>query len=76
MQALRAVVCSWAVVIGFVAVTRPALRAESDGPTLVVDDDRVQCPTAGFTKIQDAVNAAPAGATIRVCAGTYPEQVS
>ncbi|MHB8576659.1 MAG: right-handed parallel beta-helix repeat-containing protein [Dehalococcoidia bacterium] len=44
--------------------------------TLVVDDDRVQCPDATFTHIQDAVNAAPAGATILVCAGTYIEQVT
>src|ERR1700738_1538108 len=47
-----------------------------DGKILLVDDDKVQCPTATFTKIQDAVNAAPNGATIRVCAGTYKEQVT
>jgi parallel beta-helix repeat protein len=47
-----------------------------DGKTLLVDDDKVQCPTATFTKIQDAVNAASNGATIRVCAGTYKEQVT
>jgi len=29
-----------------------------------------------FNTIQDAVNAAPAGATILVCPGTYPEQVT
>lgn len=48
---------------------------------LVVDDDgkatfnncNAQAPT--FMRIQDAVNAAPAGTTIRVCPGTYPEQV-
>jgi hypothetical protein len=42
----------------------------------VVDDDKVECPNAGFTHIQDAVNAASPGATIRVCKGTYVEQVS
>jgi parallel beta-helix repeat protein len=47
-----------------------------NGKTLLVDDDKVQCPTATFTKIQDAVNAASSGATIRVCAGTYREQVT
>src|ERR1700676_3465112 len=43
--------------------------------TLVVDDDRVQCPNAGFTSIQAAVNAATAGDRINVCPGSYREQV-
>jgi len=41
--------------------------------TLQVDDDKVQCPGAAYTTIQDAVNAASPGDTIDVCAGTYPE---
>ena len=44
--------------------------------TILVDDDHVQCPTATFVSIQDAVNHAPSGAHIRVCAGTYVEQVA
>jgi parallel beta-helix repeat protein len=47
-----------------------------DSKTLLVDDDKVQCPTAAFTKIQDAVSAAANGDTIRVCAGVYKEQVT
>lgn len=43
--------------------------------TLVVDDDKVQCPNAGFTSIQAAVNAASSGDRINVCPGTYREQV-
>ena len=43
---------------------------------LVVDDDKVECPNAGFTHIQDAVTAASPGASIRVCKGTYVEQVT
>ena len=40
---------------------------------LQVDDDHVQCPSATYFTIQDAVNAASPGDTIEVCAGTYPE---
>jgi parallel beta-helix repeat protein len=57
--------------------TRPA-RAQEDAnkpPNILVDDDKVQCPTAAYTSIQAAVNAAKSGDIIRVCAGTYREQV-
>lgn len=43
--------------------------------TFVVDDD-MQCSGATFTRIQDAINAAPAGATIAVCPGIYAEQLT
>src|SRR5713101_941016 len=46
------------------------------GQQLVVDDDKVQCPNAAFSKIQDAVDAATPGAVIRVCKGNYAEQVA
>ena len=42
---------------------------------LLVDNDKVQCPNAQYTSIQAAVTAAPPGAIILVCPGTYPEQV-
>jgi nitrous oxidase accessory protein NosD len=44
-------------------------------PDLLVDDDKVQCPTATYTSIQDAINAAHSGSLIRVCPGTYREQL-
>ena len=40
-----------------------------------VDDDGADCPAADHTSIQAAVTAAAPGDTIRVCAGTYQEQV-
>lgn len=43
------------------------------GGKAVVDDDGADCPDAGFTTIQDAVDAG--AKDIDVCAGTYPENV-
>src|SRR5664279_432493 len=51
-------------------VTQGTHRAQ-----IIVDDDKAQCPNAGFTHIQDAVNAAAPGDTIRICSGIYVEQV-
>jgi nitrous oxidase accessory protein NosD len=45
-------------------------------PDLLVDDDKVQCPAATFTSIQEAINAAIPGSVIRICPGTYREQLS
>jgi hypothetical protein len=48
---------------------------DSQPPTLVVDDDKVQCPNAQFTSIQAAVLAAQPGDRILVCPGDYKEKV-
>lgn len=48
---------------------------DDHGHTLLVDDDKVQCPSATFTSIQAAVLAASSGDKINVCPGTYHEQV-
>src|SRR3954469_14117178 len=44
--------------------------------TVMVDDDKVQCPKADFTSIQAAVTAAKPGDQIKVCPGTYHESVT
>jgi Right handed beta helix region len=53
-----------------------AANAAVSSQTLVVGNNPATCPTAKFTTIQSAVNAASPGATIHICAGTYVEQVS
>lgn len=45
------------------------------GSTLLVDDDGEDCPEASFATIKDAVDAAEAGDTVRVCAGVYHEEI-
>jgi nitrous oxidase accessory protein NosD len=54
----------------------PATASPSGRAQLVVDDDKVECPNARFTHIQDAINAASPGDRIHICKGTYVEQVA
>jgi nitrous oxidase accessory protein NosD len=65
--------CSLAMLL-VLLLPRPAIGG--DRSQLVVDDDKVECPNATFSRIQDAVDAASPGATIRVCKGNYQEQVA
>jgi len=59
-----------------VMISTGVARAQSGSAVLLVDDDRTQCPTAEFSTIQAAIDAASPGQQIRVCAGTYNEQLS
>ncbi|MGD9895406.1 MAG: nitrous oxide reductase family maturation protein NosD, partial [Dehalococcoidia bacterium] len=61
-----------AALVAGIALARPA---PSQAATLVVDDDKQQCPAATHASIQAAIDSAIGGDTIEVCAGTYAEQL-
>ena len=73
MQSSVGLCCASAFLL---ALFLPCAASGVDKPQLVVDDDKVECPAATFSRIQDAVDAASPGATIRVCKGNYAEQVA
>ncbi len=67
----RATLAVMALAIGIVAMNAgPATAAER-----LVDDNLAECPKADFTSIQAAVTAAAPGDKVKVCPGTYTEQV-
>jgi parallel beta-helix repeat protein len=72
-EALDTVMGTGGESVGMDEASVPA--SSSSWGALFVDDDHLQCPNAMFTRIQDAVNASGPGATIKVCPGTYTEQV-
>jgi len=52
-----------------------AAPASVDRVTRLVDDDRAQCPEAGYTTIRSAIADSSDGDKVKVCAGLYPEGV-
>ncbi len=47
--------------------------ATASAATISVDDDRLDCPSAPYTSVQAAVDAASPGDVIAICPGTYEE---
>jgi len=58
------------------ALVWPAPALPAHHARLVVDDDKVECPTAAFTHIQNAIDAASPGDEIHICKGIYAEQIT
>jgi parallel beta-helix repeat protein len=50
-------------------------KVKANPEVITVDNDRVECPDADFTSIQEAVNAANPGDTICVYSGIYYENL-
>lgn len=65
---------TWAAPL-LAAAALVAAAAPASAKELRVDNDRAQCPNAQFVSIQQAVTAAGPNDTVKVCPGTYPEQV-
>jgi len=64
-------------VIGLVpAIVLLLVPGAASAATVRVVDDNLACPGATYSTIQAAVNAAVAGDTVKVCAGTYVETVT
>lgn len=57
------------IVLGTLALA----PASASAATLTVDDDLLDCPSAGFTSVQAGVDAASPGDTVAICPGVYEE---
>jgi nitrous oxidase accessory protein NosD len=66
-------VSTFALILGPITVAPPVAHAAIT--VSVVGTNPIECPDAQFSTIQAAVNAASPGTIIRICPGTYPEQV-
>ena len=49
------------------------IPAPASAATISVDDDKQDCPSAAYTSVQEAVNAASPGDVVAICPGTYEE---
>src|SRR5215469_9375707 len=74
MRQILSSVAALVLVLGPMTV-RPQV-AHAAPPVIVVGTQSAACPDAQFSKIQEAVDHASPGAVIRICPGTYPEQVT
>ena len=74
MRQIFSSVAALALVLGPITVAPQVAHAQT--PVSVVGTKSAACPDAQFSTIQAAVDHASPGTVIRICPGTYPEQVS
>ena len=74
MRQIFSSVAALVLVLGPITVAPQVARAAT--PVIVVGTKSAACRDAQFSTIQAAVDAASPGTVIRICKGTYPEQVS
>lgn len=70
---LTALLASTTLLLSALGVGSASAQSAQPDQTLVVDDNRAQCPDAGYVDIQSAVDAAERGARIIVCPGRYSD---
>jgi pectin methylesterase-like acyl-CoA thioesterase len=80
IRAFAAVAAGLTVAAAGISVMSAAALADQHGAIWVsgaptVAGGGTSCTQPGYNTIQAAISAAPSGATIRVCAGTYAEQL-
>jgi nitrous oxidase accessory protein NosD len=75
IRKIFSLVAVYSLILGPFTVA-PGVVAHPANMVSVVGTNKAECPNAQFSTIQAAVNAATPGTIIRICAGTYPEQVS
>jgi len=75
MKVISSAICTLVALLLLVLLFSFATESAS-AAQLVVAPNKTECPNAAFTQIQAAINAANPGDHIRICPGTYPEQLT
>jgi len=75
MKFISSTICNYVSPLLLVSLFSFA-AASASAAQLVVAPNKTECPNAAFTQVQAAINAANPGDHIRICPGTYAEQLT